>query len=261
MSRFLLIFALALAAGLLALSFGEPVNAQDCGQSISGNTQSRCKRLDYLDGLRPPTFLVEHFTNDRGKYACRSFIEFKSDTPLQDHSMIAIGGSSEHTPIENNNDLSWSIGPGYGRNREFKGWGSGTFFGESAYYHISGTGEWNSSSKPAYVVGGDRVRAEMGTATYPDSLVGQIPGVYRYLIVGAQLGKGRGEYVVVSDTFQRPTELNDYPLLMNRCLDGIIRQLEHEAALETARQQAEADRVSAETRRRGSQESSGNRYH
>ena len=193
MSRILPVVVLILASGLLALSDGASVSAQDCEQSISGNTQSRCKRLDYLDSLQLPTFLVEQFTDDQGKYACRSFIEFKSDTPLQDHSLIAIGGSSEYSPIENNNALSWSIGSGYGSSREFKGWGSGSLWGESAYYNITGTGPW-SSSGPAFVVGGDKVRARMDWATYPDSLVGQSPGVYRYLIVGVQFGKGRGEY-------------------------------------------------------------------
>ena len=52
----------------------------------------------------------------------------------------------------------------------------------------------------------------------------------------------------MSDTFQLPTELRaGYRLLMNHCLDGIVRQLEQEAALETARQQVEIDRVASET--------------
>ena len=56
-----------------------------------------------------------------------------------------------------------------------------------------------------------------------------------------------GGYWLKSDVSSAPSGLNDYRLLMNQCLAGIAQQLEQEAALETARQQAEADRVAAET--------------
>ena len=218
MSRALFLSVLALAVGLLCLS-GSRVNAQDCERIIPGNAQSPCKPLDYLDGIQPPTFLVEQFTDNRGEYACQGFLEFRSSTPLTGHSAMRIMGSDRRLAAEDYSGIRYSV-----------------------------------SLAGGFMMAGDEgVRIKVGPAVYLTSSVEQSPrnSGYAYLAIVALFGKsvsvGSYPYSVVSDIFQRPEEVADYQFLMNQCLAGITRQLEHEAALEDARKQAEEDRIRAET--------------
>lgn len=211
MSKLLLAFAFALLAGLLALSSDTPVAAQDCERVIQGNTNSPCKRLDYLAGVQAPTFQVEQFTDDRGDYYCRSVLEFQTSQPLDDPSLQV---------LHNDHRSGWQLGwtPVVGHGRPY------AVIGESLIW-----------------VWGDSIR-----------LTDEVPATPYYTIrnfirVVASLAGGDRYYTVWSEVFETPDSLNDYSLLMNQCLAGISRQLEHEAALEEARQQAEADRVAAET--------------
>ena len=241
MSKLLIVFALTLITGLLSFSVGDEASAQDCERAIPGNTQSPCKQLDYLDGIQPPTIVAEQFTDDNGRYACQGFIEFKSATPLQDHSEVVVAGSNTYAAVV-------TYGPLY----PFRGKDSRGF--SSINYYASGKGStayspgWPNSG-PAYNLDGNRVVAPIGPPAYLNSSIYDKGLVYRYLVVAAWFGKEReaGRHVVISETFDRPREVADYQLVMNQCLAGITRQLEQDAAVEAARKQANEDKVKAET--------------
>ena len=240
MSKFLLIPVLTLLVGLLSLSSGEGVSAQDCERVIEGNTQSPCKQLDYLDGIQPPTFTVERFEDSYGKYGCQGRLSFSSTSPLSEHMTITIaGGRLYSTQISGNcancwmlsaKDLSWE------RN--------------SGYYAAGDRSHWASPDVYRTEVETNRVLVGVGPETYLSDPVKDIPFVMPYLVVAARFDTDRNgfsEYTVVSSTFDKPYELADYQLLMNQCLAGITRQLEHDSAVEEARKQAEQDKIRAET--------------
>ena len=213
MSKLLSVFAFAVLAGLLALSGDGTVAAHDCERVIKGNTNSPCKKVNYLAGLQTPTFTVERTVNSAGDYYCRPVIEFRSTTPLSKDDLTA---SNYHGLLhgDDKNGVRDLVH------------GSPEVFSESIRFDF----HWHGIKL---------------TDPVPDT-----PRRFRnYLWVHLDLSaQGIGNpYRVNSESFPRPTQINDYSLLMNQCLAGISRQLEHEAALETARQQAEADRVAAET--------------
>ena len=230
MSRALFLSILALAVGLLCLS-GSRVNAQDCERVIPGNVQSPCKQLDYLDGIQAPAFIVNQVADDGGKYACQGYLEFESNTPLRDHSWIGV--------LESNVHLDYC--------RDCWNWG-----GDGHLYHKHRNLLLGGLHKGATVGGKneDRVRRAVGSTVYLTSSIAQSVKIEPYLVVAVSLGSSLSSlerYAIISDTFQRPKEVLDYQLLMNQCLAGITRQLEHDAAAEAARRQAEEDRVRAET--------------
>ena len=219
----------------MSLSVGSAANAQDCERTIPGNTQSPCKQLDYLDGIQPPTFVVEQFTDEKGEYGCQGFLDFTSAIPLRDHSEIAIAGSDTYAAVvTNTRGASWHL----------------TYINSRGYQDRYRLGYNRQTTGSVSLLGGDRVRSTIGPVTYLWSRVGESPFVSPYLVVAAQIGRyGEGgvSYTVVSDTFSRPQEVADYQLLVNQCLAGITQQLEHDAALETTRKQATEDKVKAET--------------
>ena len=232
MSRALIVFALALAVGFLCLSTGR-VSAQDCERAIPGNSESPCKRLDYLDGIQAPAFLVEQLTDQQGRYTCQGYLEFKSSTPLQDHSEITTAGSSSDLLSTVCTDC-WS-------------WG-----GDQNIYARGDYAGYYLIKVASFVADGESVRTEVGPEVHLTSSVSQSFDVYPYLVIAARFlnreGAANYNYTIVSDTFfDRPKEVADYQLLMNQCLAGITRQLEHDAAVEAARKQAEEDRIRAET--------------
>ena len=205
MSKLLSVFAFAVLAGLLALSGDGTVAAQDCERVIKGNTNSPCKKVNYLAGLQSPTFTVERTVNSAGDYYCRPVIEFRSATPLSKDDLDA---SNYHGLIHGNDkngvrDLAH---------------GSPEVLSESIRFDF----HWHGIKL---------------TDPVPDTP----PRFRNYLWVHLDLSpQGIGNpYRVNSKSFPRPAQINDYSLLMNQCLAGISRQLEHEAALEAARQQAE----------------------
>ena len=226
MSKFRSVLALFLLAGLLAWAgSAATAAAQDCERVIAGNTNSPCKKVDYLAGLQAPTFTIERAVDSAGDYYCRPVIEFRSTTPLSADDVHKESGYPHYLL----------------HNRYRKGGSWDNSFYDSIVY----------SFVPSLEVHPDRIRVDFHqhrikmTDPVPDTP----PHIRDYLRVSLHLspqGIGR-PYSVKSQTFPRPVEINDYPLLMNQCLADIQRQLEHEAALEAARQQAEADRVAAET--------------
>ena len=213
MSKLLSVFAFALLAGLLALSSDATVAAQDCERVIQGNTNSPCKKVNYLAGLQPPTLTVERTVNSAGEYYCRPIIEFRSTTPLSKDDLQPDYRNSLHHANKKNS-------------------------------------HWDRVHESPEVLA-DSIRFDFhwGGIKLTDPVPDTPPRFRNYLRVGLYLSpQGIGEpYWVASQFFPRPVQINDYSLLMNQCLAGISRQLEHEAALEEARQQAEADRVAAET--------------
>ena len=237
MSKLLFVFALTLITGLLSLSVGDQVSAQDCERAIPGNTQSPCKRLDYLAGIQPPMFIVEQFTDAWGGYACQSFLEFSSSSPLEDHSSLAVGGSGRGS--EGNASLRWHLSSALTSNT----------WTDHISYIVAGYYPWGDS-EPAFLAEENIVRVKLGRPlSLEDPVAAESPLVYSYLVVAVRFGRGEeaGNYVVVSDTYERPKEIENHQLLMNQCLGGITIQLEHDAAVETARGLAEEDRVRAET--------------
>ena len=226
MSKLRSVLALFLLAGLLAgVGSAAPAAAQDCERVIAGNTNSPCKKVDYLAGLQAPTFTIERGVDSAGDYYCRPVIAFRSTTPLSADDVL---NTSDH-------GLDHTYDPG----DDFR-------FGERLHSYPEVHPE---SIRFDFHLPNRRAsrRYRHGiklTYHVPDGF-----DIRDYLQVSLYLspqGIGR-RYRVESRYFPRPVEINDYPLLMNQCLAGISQQLEHEATLEAARQQAEADRVAAET--------------
>ena len=242
MSKFLLIPVLTLLVGLLSLSSVEGVSAQDCERVIEGNTQSPCKQLDYLDGIQPPTFTVERFEDSYGKYGCQGRLSFSSASPLSEHVAITIaGGRSYSTQISDDSGSYryWNL-------RETN-WAGSII---SQYYAAGHRSQWTSPDVYRTEVETNRVFVGVGPETHLSNPVKDIPYVPPFLLVAAKFGidrNGDPEYTVVSSTFDKPDEVADYKLLMNQCLAGITRQLEHDSAVEEARKQAEQDKIRAET--------------
>ena len=240
MSKFLLIPVLTLLVGLLSLSSVEGVSAQDCERVIEGNTQSPCKQLDYLEGIQPPTFTVERFEDSYGKYGCQGRLSFSSTSPLSEHMAITIaGGRSYSTQISDDSGSSWLL-------RE-RNWAGSII---SLYYAAGDRSHWASPDVYRTEVETNRVLVGVGPKTYLSNPVKDIPYMPPFLLVAAKFDidrNGYPEYGVVSSTFDKPDEVADYKLLMNQCLAGITRQLEHDSAVEEARKQAEQDKIRAET--------------
>lgn len=229
MSKLRSVLALFLLAGLLAgAGSATPAAAQDCARVISGNTNSPCKKVDYLAGLQAPTFTIARAVDSAGDYYCRPIIEFRSTTPLSADDLHKEGG---HRPYLVHSD-----------HQKGGSW-------DNYFFHRIVAG--NYSFTPSLEVHPDRIRVDFHQhrIKLTDSVPDMPPLIWKYVRVSMHLSpQGIGQpYQVYSRTFPRPAEINDYPLLMNQCLADIQRQLEHEAALEAARQQAEADRVAAET--------------
>lgn len=219
MSKLLLAFAFALLAGLLALSDDATAAAQDCERVIPGNTTSPCKRLDYLAGVQAPTLKAEQFTDDQGNYYCRPVFEFQTGQPLDNSILKDLGVYHRYSRL---------------------------FRGNSDYDSIVGWSRKYYNPNPPYFALGESLKWVWDSPIFLWDAVPTAPSyeIGSFIRVEAQLDGG---YTVWSEVFAKPDSLNDYSLLMNQCLAGISRQLEHEAALEEARQQAEADRVAAET--------------
>ena len=101
MSKVLLAFCLALAAGSLALTDAPPVRAQDCERAISGNTQSPCKLSHFFDEQEPPRFIIERLIDDRGDYYCKPAFVFTTTTPSTEDIVGDTGGlGSESNPAQ-----------------------------------------------------------------------------------------------------------------------------------------------------------------
>ena len=241
MSKILLVSIIILAAGLLLISSGKGLSAQDCERVIEGNTQSPCKRLDYLDGIQPPRFLVKLETNDRGEYHCQAALRFESTVPLDRDTHIGVYvGHGDIRPPGKDFDLGWFDSIHTPARRAYEE----TYPPESSWYDRR------------YSYGPPRVSSDMVEATLGGQVrlndpvpTGMDGVIYNFVLVHAWMKghNGQGEYRVKSEVFDRPQEVADYQLLMNQCLGDIARQLEQEATVETARQQAEADRIAAET--------------
>jgi len=228
MSKLRSVLALFLLAGLLAWAgSATPAAAQDCERVIAGNTNSPCKKVDYLAGLQPPTFTIARAVNSAGDYYCRPVIAFRSTTPLSADDLHngdrVHPAKSNHYLLHNNDQNYWSYAHGIHHEPEVH------LDSIRFDFHVTEYGRYGIKL----------------TDPVPDAP----PRFYNYFRVRLTLSpQGIGQtYQVDSQVFPRPAEINDYALLMNQCLADIQRQLEHEAALEAARQQAEADRVAAET--------------
>ena len=223
-------------SAFLAFATNGNIEAQDCERAIEGNTQSPCKQLDYLQGMQPPVLLVEQFTDPRGNYACQSFLEFRSTTALQGHSQLAVAGGSQR--VANTGEYFRYLSSDLSAHNWY----------ENISFATSGSYYW-ANAEPPYLADETTIRVSIDWPLNLDSKVAEHPPqVYPYLIVAAQFGTSgqTGSYVVVSDAFQSPRDLDDYQLLMNQCLAGISRQLELDATEEAAREQAAEDKAKAE---------------
>lgn len=232
MSKLRSVLALFLLAGVLAgAGSATPAAAQDCERVIAGNTNSPCKKVDYLAGLQPPTFTIARAVDSAGDYYCRPVIEFRSTTPL---SADDLHNSYEGHALMNQDNHTHSWSPHFGIHH------SPEVLPDSIRFDFHAPAHSYFSSYSGKTPYGIKL-----TDPVPDTP----PPFWNYFKVTLTLSpQGIGHpYTVESRHFPRPAEINDYPLLMNQCLADISRQLEHEAALEAARQQAEADRVAAET--------------
>ena len=239
MSKVLLAFCLALAAGSLALTDAPPVRAQDCERAISGNTQSPCKLSHFFDEQEPPRFIIERLIDDRGDYYCKPAFVFTTTTPSTEDIVGDTGGlGSESNPAQVH--ISKSRESLRIDSRDYRK--PGLAYSDAHYL----------TSQSDFQVAPNEIRIRWGRPLglkHPvpigprgDEKEGQDLADY-YLLANVYM---HGGYWLRSDIFPAPSELNDYRLLMNQCLAGIAQQLEHKAALETARQQAEVDRVAAE---------------
>lgn len=230
MSKLLLAFAFALLAGLLALSGDAPVAAQDCERVIKGNTNSPCKKVDYLSGVQQPTYAVERFVGSDGDYYCASVLEFPSTLLLSESDPVVFLRAYSH-----DNVFRHYAGSVVGVN-----WvAPGEYFGSPWSDPIS-----DFNLRFQFIESGIKLDDQVPSKA---NLWRFAPNA-QWLKVWARFTPSVGDqYLSSSKPFSIPENVNDYSLLMNQCLAGISRQLEHEAALEEARAQAEADRVAAET--------------
>ena len=229
MSKILLAFCLALAAGLLALTDAPPVSAQDCERVISGNNQSPCKLTDFFDEQEPPRFIIERLIDAQGDYYCKPAFVFITTTQS---TKDVLGNPGTWNPAR----IQASESRDKLRPNSF------------SYDNLNGTRSFDTD----FHLGPNEIRIRWGLplglkdpvsmGPKGNETEGQDLADY-YIRANIYM---HGGYWLQSHVFPAPGELNDYRLLMNQCLSGIAQQLEHEAALETARQQAEADRVAAE---------------
>ena len=226
MSKFLLIPVLTLLVGLLSLSSGEGVSAQDCERVVSGNAQSPCKQLNYLDGLASPSFSIEQFSDDDGDYYCQGILEWKSETPLNKHKKIKVAFSDSRS-------LSY------------------TDFRHPSYHGSFGFAWPNGVNGKLAQIEASFIRILATERVYPNDPVREVAHFEGYYPSQEwpyfQFTFNMDGYVIVSQIFDTPSEVADYQLLMNQCLSGIARQLERDAAVEEARQLAQGDKVRAET--------------
>ena len=228
MSRFLLIFILTLATGLLALSDSPAVSAQDCERVISGNAQSPCK-IDYLDGRQAPRFVVERFTDAQRDYYCQPAFAFATTTPSTEDVLGDRGGyNSAVVKVSKSRDYLQADNSSRTHNLHER-------YSQANYF---------VSPNEIRIGWGDPLGLKDTVPVSPTWGDGYNANLADYYIQGRLYMNG--DYWIESDVLPAPTEVNDYRLLMNQCLAGITRQLEHDAALETARQQVETDRVAAE---------------
>ena len=233
-------FCLALAAGVLALSDGLSVNAQDCERVISGNTQSPCKLTDYFEEQESPRFIIERLIDARGDYYCKPAFVFATTTPSTEDILGGPGGiGRESNPAQvhiskSRESLrldSWDY-----RNLA-RAYSEAHYLTTQADFHVAPNELRIRWGRPL------GLKHPVPIGPKGDEKEGQDLADY-YLRANVYM---HGGYWLQSDIFPAPREIYDYRLLMNQCLAGIAQQLEHEAALEEARQQAEAGRVAAET--------------
>ena len=219
MSKLLFVFALTLITGLLTLSVGDEVRAQDCERAIPGNTQSPCKQLDYLDGLQSPSFAIEQFIDNEGEYYCQGILEWKSETPLNKHKKITVS------------------------------------FSDSRSLAHFGFASPNRVDSKLIQIESNLVRILATERVYLDDPVRGVAHFEGYypsqLWLYFQFTVNMDGYVIVSQIIDSPAEVIDYQLFMNQCLAGIARQLEQGAAVEAARKQAIEDEVKIETAAEG----------
>ena len=226
MSKLLLTFLFAMATGLLGLTVGSSVYAQDCQRVVSGNDQSPCKQLDYLNGLQPPTFSIAQFTDNEDEYYCQGLLEWQSESPLNKHKSMKIKFAESRTL-------------------------SHTEFRHPDYHGPFGFAWPTTVTSELVEINDNLLRIYATERAYLDTPVREVAHLEGYypshLWPYFQFTADMDGYVLISEVFDSPREVADYQTLMNQCLAGISRQLEHEAAEEAARQQAEADRIAAET--------------
>ena len=226
MSKLLFVIVLTLVTGFLSLSIGEQASAQECERVIQGNTQSPCKKLDYLDGLESPSFSIEQFIDIEGEYYCQGILEWKSDTPLNEHKELEVAFSesqslSRHPSVHGSFRFAW---PNRVNSRLIQF--------ESSLVRILAT-------ERVYLKDPVRDVAHF-EGYYPSNL-------WLYFQFTADMDG----YVIVSPIIDSPAEVADYQLFMNRCLAGITRQLEQESAVEAARKKAIEDKVKIDTAAEG----------
>ena len=188
---------------------------QDCEHTIKGNTNSPCKGAMFAN-LQPPIFTVERFPDGRNDYHCLEVITF----PAEGIGSVVADARGSITPL----------GPQYR-------WGN--------IEMESGRGSLQN-----YDFGGvqdDSIRfllkGSYGVRLFQKSTI--LESIYTPESVRLLFhGKGWRD---ASEFFPTPQGMMDYNRLANQCVAGIIQQLENDATAEAARQQAEANRIAAET--------------
>ena len=213
-------------SAFLAFATNGSIEAQDCERAIEGNSQSPCKQLDYLDGFDPPSFAIERFMDSQEKYYCQGVLQWHSEKPLDRHESLKIAFSDSRTL-------------------------SKTDFRHPSYHGSFGF-SWPTTVDSRLVqIDANFVKILATEKVYledPVREVAHIEGYYpSHLWLYFQFTADMGEYVLVSEVIDSPIEVADYQPLMNQCLSGITRQLQHDLAVEEARQQAAEDQVRAET--------------
>ena len=192
---------------------------QDCEHTIKGNTNSPCKGAMFAN-LQPPIFTVERFPDGRNDYYCLEVITF----PAEGIGSVVADARASITPL----------GPQYR-------WGQIEM--ESGRW----SSPWSSRNYHFGSVQDDSIRFLLRDtygvrlfqhSTIPESIY--TPESVRLLF------DGQGWHDA-SEFFPTPRGMMDYNRLANQCVAGIIQQLENDATAEAARQQAEANRIAAET--------------
>ena len=185
--------------------------------------------MHYLDGRQPPRFVIERLINTQGDYSCQPGFTFATTTPFTEDILGNMrNGYEAHVYVGKSRDnvLSTQI-----------------YRSSRAKYHVTPNEIRILWGRPLGLKDAVPVTPVGPTWIRGDTEGRDLSNYY----IEFNLYTTYGGWISSDIVFPAPSELNDYRLLMNQCLAGITRQLEQEATLESARQRAETDRVSAET--------------
>ena len=197
---------------------GYPETCDPKDREVPGNTNTPCKYDFEFDTFTALVYTVEGVP---GGNSCREKLSFE---PAPDWSDYRGRWDSSTRKYDGNTNAMPSLG--YNNRKRT----DGTWVFDRALRY--------------YVLGQEDVdRITTGLVRHPLTVNSAVASVSLWQ---ALLTKKIYLRLGGTQRFPAPMEINDYNLLMNDCLAGIVQRLENEAKLEEVRQRVEAERVAKE---------------